>query len=105
MIKVKFFRSKNDALTGFEISGHSGAGIRGNDIVCAAVSSAAYMAANTIIDIIGIEAEADVSEGRMKISVSSEDAKKAKDTLLGLELHLNGLAEQYPNNVTITTEV
>ncbi len=104
MIKVTF-HSENNALTGFEISGHSGAGARGNDIVCAAVSSAAYMAANTIIEIIGISAEADVNDGKMKISIPREDAEKAKDTLLGLELHLKGLAEQYPNNVTITTEV
>ncbi len=104
MINV-IFHSENSALTGFEISGHAGAGIHGNDIVCAAVSSAAYMAANTIIEIIGIKAEADVKDGKMKITLSRNDAEKAKDTLLGLELHLKGLAEQYPNNVTITTEV
>ena len=104
MIKV-IFHSENDALTGFEISGHSGSGTAGNDIICAAVSSAAYLTANTLIEIKGIKAEASVSDGEMKISISEKDAEKAKDSLLGLELHLRELAEQYPNNVTVTTEV
>ncbi|MBE6796335.1 MAG: ribosomal-processing cysteine protease Prp [Ruminococcaceae bacterium] len=106
MIKVKFFHSKNDSPSGFEISGHAGFASHGNDIVCSAVSSAAYMAANTIIEIMGIDAMADVSDGRMKILVPPESTDKSKDTLLGLELHLKELSRQYPNNVTITiTEV
>ena len=52
MIQVEF--SVHDhAPVGFCISGHAGAGSAGRDIVCAAVSSAAYMAANTLTDVIG----------------------------------------------------
>ena len=102
MIKVKFYHS-SDAPIGFEISGHSGYGTHGNDIVCSAVSSAAYMTANTLIEIMKLPVSADVDDGLMKISIPSESATKAKDILLGFELHINELAGQYPKNVTITT--
>ena len=45
MIRAVFFEGENGR--GFEISGHAG-GSAGRDIVCAAVSSAVYMAANTV---------------------------------------------------------
>ena len=54
MTKVKLLADEK-GLCGFEISGHSskdGADEVGK-IVCAAVSSAAYLAANTVTDIIG----------------------------------------------------
>ncbi len=102
MIKVKFYHS-NGAPTGFEITGHSGYGTHGNDIVCSAVSSAAYMTANTLIEIMKLPVSADVDDGMMKISIPTQCATKANDILLGLELHINELAKQYPKNVTITT--
>ena len=102
MIKVKFYHSHN-APTGFEISGHSGHGTHGNDIVCSAVSSAAYMTANTLIEIMKLPVSAIVDDGYMKISIPTECAAKSNDILLGLELHIKELAEQYPKNVTITT--
>ncbi len=105
MIKATFYHSSSDAPVGFKISGHAGYASNGSDIVCAAVSSAAYMVANTIIEVMKIEACADVKDGIMKITVPEGSAKKAKEILLGFELHINELAQQYPKNVTITTEV
>ena len=37
MIEIKFFK-QGEKLTGIESKGHSGAGRKGNDIICAAVS-------------------------------------------------------------------
>ena len=106
MINVKFFHSENGAPLGFSFKGHAGYAAHGSDIVCAAISSVAYMTANTIIEIMKVEADVDVKEdGEMTIKVSEESAEKTKELLLGLELHIKGLREQYPKNVTITTEV
>jgi len=55
MTRIKFFES-GGVITGFELEGHAGAGLYGNDIVCAALSSAVLMAANTITEIIGAKA-------------------------------------------------
>ncbi|MBR0536053.1 MAG: ribosomal-processing cysteine protease Prp [Clostridia bacterium] len=107
MIKAEFYHSKQGIPTGFNIKGHSGYAQAGADIVCASVSSAAYMAANTIIEIMGVKADASVDEnGEMTIHIPEESATKTKDILLGLQLHLKELSKQYPKNVTITiTEV
>lgn len=104
MIKAKFFHSKSGAPTGFNISGHSGYAQNGSDIVCASVSSAAYMVANTITEIIGVKADITVDDnGSMVLNIPQGSADKTKDILLGFELHIKSLSEQYPKNVTITT--
>lgn len=100
MIKVNFFTSDN-AIEGFEISGHSGSAQAGSDIICSAVSSAAYMAANTITEIIGCEADADVSDGFMSFRIKSK-LSDAQQILEGLKLHLNALAADYPDNIKVT---
>ncbi len=102
MITATFF-IRESAITGFEIKGHSGSAEYGWDIICAAVSSAAYMAANTVTEIMGLEAKADVNDGYMYFTVKG--GKSAEDILRGLKLHLEGLSEQYPDFVKVTTEV
>ena len=51
MIRATFYK-EGDLLKGFEIKGHSGYADEGEDVICATVSSAAYMAANTVTEII-----------------------------------------------------
>ena len=100
MIKVCFTRSK-DVILGFELSGHSGFSEEGTDIVCAAVSSASYMTANTLTEILGLNPEIKVDESKMTVKLSKNDAPKAQDILKGFLLHIEGLQEQYPLNITL----
>ncbi len=88
----------------FTIKGHSGSAESGQDIICAAVSSAAYMVVNTITEILGEEVEADVDDGYMKISLCGK-SKAATDILRGLELHISELSKDYPDFIKIITEV
>ena len=101
MTSVKFLADSN-GLCGFEISGHcsSDSDDETGRIVCAAVSSAAYMAANTITDIIRDEAEAEVDDALMRFSVKSPSLS-AVTVLEGLKLHLTQLSGQYGNNIRI----
>lgn len=92
-------------LIGYTIDGHTGSAAAGEDIVCAAISSAAYMAANTITDIIGVEADIEVEDGYMSLSLALCDADRCADILKGLELHLASLAQQYPDYIEVNTEV
>ncbi|MFR2561614.1 MAG: ribosomal-processing cysteine protease Prp [Anaeromassilibacillus sp.] len=62
---------------GFRISGHSGSGEEGNDIICAAVSSAAYMTANTVTEIIGVEAQVAAEEGYMLVRIPASSRTAA----------------------------
>ena len=103
MVRVSF-KSRNGALCGFTLSGHAGAGTSGNDIVCAAVSSAAFMAVNTITEILGCDIEAETDDGFMDITLVG-GSPAASDIVSGFKLHIEQLAEQYPDFIKITTEV
>ena len=101
MTSVKFLVDSK-GIYGFEINGHSSK--NSDDLVgktvCAAVSSAAYMAANTITEIIGDKAKAEVSDAKMLFSVKNPCDASVK-VLDGLKLHLTELSEQYSNNIKI----
>ena len=99
MIKVKFFKAE-DQLIGFEAKGHSMSAPHGEDIICAFVSSACLMAANTVTEVIGIEAEAKAGEGYLKLMINAS-AKPAQDILNGLKLHLSELQKDYPENIHV----
>ena len=101
MTKVRFFADEK-GLYGFEINGHSSKNCDDEigKIVCAAVSSAAYMAANTVTEIIGDKAAADVSDGAMRFEVTTP-CDKTRAVLEGLRLHLIELSAEYGSNIVI----
>lgn len=106
MIKLNIFTLPNGDITGFRCTGHSGCGEAGKDIVCAAVSSAVYMTANTITDILHISAEIEVSDGNLLCRVFSKDAVICRDIFQGFKLHMCSLEEQYPQFIVVNyTEV
>lgn len=106
MISAEFLTSPEGIILGFHISGHSGFAEAGSDIVCAFVSSAAYMAANTITEIIRADSSAQDSEGDMLLIVKKKDAEQCRVVLEGLKLHLMNTEEQYPEFLkVINTEV
>lgn len=99
MIKVRFSVGDRQ-LNGFEISGHALFAESGKDIICAAVSSAAYMAANTVTEIIRADAKAQAEDGTMVLTLN-EPNTQAETVLRGLELHLTELSKQYPQHIKI----
>ncbi len=105
MIKVTFFGT--DPIYGFRITGHSDMNPDGPEIICTAVSSAAYMTANTVTDVIGLSPELKVSDGDMYLKVKTDsEALKCREIFEGLKLHLSSLTEQYPKYILLTnTEV
>ena len=105
MTKVVFF-ADNSRIYGFEISGHSTEtekDIEGK-IVCSAVSSAAYMTANTVLDIIGDDVQSEVLDGYMKIIVK-HPSEASQKVLEGFKLHISELSKQYQTRITTLTEV
>ena len=105
MTRVVFFADKS-GLFGFEISGHSTESCKDTEgkLVCSAVSSAAYMAANTISEIIGDVADTEVSDGFMRVIVK-DISESSRKVLEGLRLHISELSKQYNGRITTTTEV
>jgi len=106
MIHVELFTFTEGGAAGFRVSGHSDAAAAGSDIICAAVSSAAYMTANTITDIVGVHADITVKDGLMCLKIPPGDAGACGTLLEGFRLHITALGRQYPENIKITgTEV
>lgn len=88
MITVQFY-SQAGLLTGFSLDGHAGRGEEGEDLLCASVSSAAYMTANTITDVMRIQTHVEVDDGHMRLLLSQEEAQRAQTLLKGFELHMS----------------
>lgn len=99
MIKITFTKS-DGMITGFECKGHSMTAENGQDIVCAFVSSACFMTANTVTDIIGLNADAAATDGYMRLEIG-ESPIKAQDILNGLMLHMNELHKDYPDSIKV----
>ncbi len=102
MTKVVVFTDAEHIL-GFSVSGHSSVNYEdlNGKLVCSAVSSAAYMAANTVLEVIGDKSTVDISDAKMELKL----AKPSDDTdivLKGFKLHIEQLAEQYSNNIKIS---
>ena len=104
MLKAKFFVESSGSIIGFEICGHSGYSERGLDIVCAAVSSAAYMTVNTMADVIGASVEASVNDevGYMRAEIKQKDVALCSDILKGFKSHLLMLEQIYHKNVNVS---
>ena len=105
MTTVKFFKC-DGILTGFEISGHSSENHKDFEgkIVCSAISSAAYLTANTLVEVIGVKIFTKVNDGYMYLKLES-NFEEAQISLMGLELHLKELAKQYRKQISFISEV
>ncbi len=90
------FRESEGVLLGFTASGHSGYADEGEDIVCAAISSATLMAANTITEILQLKPDITANDdGFLSLDLSKPDAETARVVLEGLRLHLVALSQEY----------
>lgn len=88
-------------MTGFCVRGHaSSASCAGEDIVCAAISSAAYLAANTLTARLGTSAAIQVKSGFFSLFVQ-EKSDTASLLLWGLSDHLMALSRQYPQQLQV----
>lgn len=102
MITAEFFVDHNNLIFGFNLKGHSGYAPSGEDIVCAAVSSAAFMTVNTLTEILKLSPKIEVSDdGHMSVLFSQVTANDAQTLLQGFNLHMNALAEQFNDNIHI----
>lgn len=100
MIRAEFLAGRH-GLEGFRISGHAGYANAGEDIVCASVTSAVQMTANTITEIFGVAAELKVLENVIECKLPQSTSLQARKLLEGLKLHLEILAEDYEETIDV----
>lgn len=105
MIEVQALKEKGHYKS-FHIQGHAGYADAGEDIVCAAVSSAVQLTANGITEVLGMKARVTAKGDTVSLKMDSLPSEDAEAFLKALRLHLEVLAEDYPKNVKLTcTEV
>ena len=96
---------EDDRITGFSVSGHSGYGEKGNDIVCAAVSAVVAMAEATINDVCGAKAKVRVKEEDARITLtlpaSCDEEESVQAVLAGMLLYLCSLRDDYPDYIEV----
>ena len=104
MTRVEFF-TEDDRITGFSVSGHSGYGEEGTDIVCAAVSAVVTMAEATINDVCGAKAKVRVKEEnasvRLTLPASCDEEDAVQAVLAGMMLTLISMRDEYPDYIEV----
>ncbi|MBR5273528.1 MAG: ribosomal-processing cysteine protease Prp [Clostridia bacterium] len=95
------FRLREGRISGFCLEGHSNYAESGNDIVCAALSSAAYLVINTITDVMSIPSSASAEDGRIGITIEKGYEEKCREIMRGFEIHINALKKQYPKHIKV----
>ena len=104
------FHTVEDRIIGFDAQGHSGYGEEGEDIVCAAVTSAIRLVESTVNDVMGLCASVKVREKDAKISFRLPDGLSApaestcQNLLTGLMVYLAQLHDEYPENIEVMEE-
>ena len=101
------FHTVEDRIIGFDAQGHSGYGEEGEDIVCAAVTSAVRLVESTVNDVMGLCAAVKVNEKDASISLRLPGglAQTAESTcqnlLTGLMVYLAELHDEYPDHIEV----
>ena len=101
------FHTVEDRTIGFDAQGHSGYGEEGEDIVCAAVTSAVRLVEATVNDVMGLCASVKVDQETAAISLRLPGglAPTAESTcqnlMTGLMVYLAQLHDEYPENIEV----
>ena len=101
------FLTEEARIVGFDAQGHSGYAAEGEDLVCAAVTSAVRLVEATVNDVMGLCASVKVNQETAAISLRLPGglAPTAESTcqnlMTGLMVYLAQLHDEYPENVEV----
>ena len=101
------FLTEDARIIGFDVQGHSGWGEPGEDIVCAAITSAVRLVDATVNDVMGLCAAVKVREADASISLrlpgglANTAESTCQNLLTGLMVYLAQLHDEYPDNIEV----
>lgn len=102
MVDAQFYRSGDtQRLLGFGISGHADYADEGSDIVCASVSSAVMLTANTVTEVFHLNAKVKDMKNEILLKLTDDPDGTGDKLLLGLLTHLYLLSQQFPQAVEV----
>ncbi|MCD8331360.1 MAG: ribosomal-processing cysteine protease Prp [Oscillospiraceae bacterium] len=106
MTTANFF-AQGSRLTGFTVQGHSGLAPEGEDVLCAAVTSAVRLVECAVNDVLGLECPVKVRRRDAFISLKlpaglEQSSETTCQTLLeGLMVYFCQLHEEYPEHFIV----
>ena len=106
MTTVTFF-SEGSRITGFSVEGHSGFADQGEDVLCAAITSAVRLTECAVNDILGLEASVKVREKDASISLKlpgglgQTNESTCQTLLTALMVYFAELHEEYPDHLIV----
>ena len=106
MTTVTFLTEEN-RIIGFDAQGHADQADYGEDIVCAAITSAVRLVEATVNDVMGLCASVKVNERdalialRLPGGLAPTAESTCQNLLTGLMVYLSQLHDEYPNNIEV----
>ena len=105
MTNITFYVKSDSTIVGFKSKGHAGYGVRGTDVVCASVSILLINTVNAIEKLTADKCDYKINDRRATIDFEMDAFGEQSQTLLkALRLGVEGIAGEYPGNVTIKIE-
>ena len=101
MVTVEIFTQEDGKITGFCAKGHSGTAPRGEDIVCAGVSSLTDSAYLGITEYLHRNVIAKDSSGELHMKLRGRPDERTEAILETMRLGLTAIAEAYPRALRI----
>ena len=104
MTRCEFF-TEGERINGFSVSGHSGYGEAGTDIVCAAISAVVTMAEATINEVCGAKAKVRVRDEQARVTLmlpaSCDEEETVQAVLAGMMVTLMSMRDDYPDYIEV----
>ena len=101
------FHTVEDRIIGFDAQGHSGYGEEGEDIVCAAVTSAVRLVEATVNDVMGlcasvkVDQQTDAISFRLPGGLAPTAESTCQNLMTGLMVYLAQLHDEYPEHIEV----
>ena len=101
------FLTEESRIIGFDAKGHSGYADEGEDLVCAAITSAVRLVEATINEVMGVCASVKVVPEetliafRLPGSLGPAAEATCQNLLIGLMVYCSELHDEYPDNIEV----
>lgn len=101
------FHLEGSRIVSFQVEGHSGLATEGEDILCAAVTSAVRLTECAVNDVLGLEASVKVKPEKALISLKlpgglgQTNESTCQTLMAALMVYLTQLHEEYPENIIV----
>ena len=101
------FHLDGKRIVSFQVEGHSGLADEGEDVLCAAVTSAVRLTECAVNDVLGLEASVKVKPEKALISLKlpgglgQQNESTCQTLMAGLMVYFTQLQEEYPENIIV----